>query len=926
MAVGNAESSCLRLSPSGRLLPIAESEGAESERVESAAPRRVMEAFRSSEAEGLFELAARPAGPLLSPDLAYWRDFAALYLTARCHTPVGTTSIEAVEPLSEAELMPLLLGAPPMEGAEYLGPELLRGLWSSLDEWLRAEAAKAGGLGAFLAARAPLWHQVGRVCFHLAENRKDPDFPFAFLVTYAPRLSGSDSVRYQPLSRALQEFAGEGDRKALAKLLTPIHEAAGKSPLIRELLDSKDIYHPLAWTADEAYRFLQEIPLFEESGVLVRVPDWWAKRPRPRVAVSIGSRGNGFLGAASMLDFDIGVALGEEKLSAKELKEILAGGAGLAFLKGKWVEIDPERLSEALEHWKRLKKRAGEDGISFVEGMRLLAGAPSDLAAPVDESIAQWSFVDAGSWLKKTLEGLRSPEGIELALPDAELKATLRHYQEAGLRWLWLLSRLGLGACLADDMGLGKTIQVLALLLVERRESGRSSGTKSAKASTEDARTPSLLVLPASLLANWKAEIERFAPSLRFRFVHPSMKGEEALGGSTGTKTNGTGDGEGRNLSGLDLVVTTYGMLGRQAWISDYDWNLVILDEAQAVKNPGSGQSRAVRKLRARARIALTGTPVENRLSDLWALFDFLNPGLLGTAARFKEFATALEKREGERYAPLRNLVRPYILRRLKTDRTVIADLPEKTEVRAFCGLSKAQAALYGSIVEEFAAALRDSQGIARKGLILSSLMKLKQVCNHPSQVTGDGSWEAGASGKFARLGELCEEIASRQDRVLVFTQFREMTEPLESFLAGIFGRRGLVLHGGTPVAARRKLVETFQAENGPPFFVLSLKAGGTGLNLTAASHVIHFDRWWNPAVENQATDRAFRIGQKKNVLVHKFVCRGTVEEKIDKLIEEKTALARDLLEGGADVELTGMSDEKLLATVSLDLDRARDW
>ena len=908
MTVVNAESFCLRLSPSGRLRPIAEPEGAE-----SAAPRRVLEAFRSSEAEGLFELAAHPAGSILPPDLVYWRDFAALYLTARCHTPSGTTSLEAVEPLPEAELMPLLLGAPPMEGAEYLDPGLLRGLWSSLDEWLRAEAAKAGGLGAFLAARAPLWHQVGRVCFHLAENRKDPDFPFAFLVTYAPRLSGSGSVRYQPLSRALQEFAGEGDRKALAKLLTPIHEAAGKSPLVRELLDSKDIYHPLAWTADEAYRFLREIPLFEESGVLVRVPDWWAKRPRPRVSVSLGSRGKGILGAASMLDFDIGVALGEERLSAKELKEILARGAGLVFLKGKWVEVDPERLSEALEHWKRLEKRAGEDGISFVEGMRLLAGAPPDLAASLDESIAQWSFVDAGSWLKKTLEGLRSPEGIELALPDAELKAKLRHYQEAGLRWLWLLSRLGLGACLADDMGLGKTIQVLALLLVERRESGRPPAAKTAKTSAEDARPPSILILPASLLANWKSEIERFAPSLRFRFVHPSMKGEEALDGS-------------RNLAGLDLIVTTYGMLGRQAWMPDREWNLVILDEAQAIKNPGSGQSRAVRKLRARARIALTGTPVENRLSDLWSLFDFLNPGLLGTAARFKEFAAALEKREGERYAPLRNLVRPYILRRLKTDRSVIADLPEKTEVRAFCGLSKTQAALYAEVVEDFAEALRGSQGIARKGLILSSLMKLKQVCNHPSQLSGDGGWASGESGKFARLGELCEEIASRQDRVLVFTQFREMTGPLESFLAGIFGRRGLVLHGGTPVAARRKLVESFQTEDGPPFFVLSLKAGGTGLNLTAASHVIHFDRWWNPAVENQATDRAFRIGQQKNVLVHKFVCRGTVEEKIDKLIEGKTALARDLLEGGADVELTGMSDEKLLATVSLDLDRARDW
>ncbi|HUX38347.1 MAG TPA: DEAD/DEAH box helicase [Rectinemataceae bacterium] len=920
--VAAASVSSLRLTPSGHLLPIA------GRIAEDPDVRRVMEAFELGEATGLFELVALPAAAILPPDLAYWRDFAGHYLSARCRTPRGTERVEAIEPLSDAELFPLLLGAPPMEGAEYLGPDSLRGLWLSLDEWLRAEAASAGGLGAFLAKRAPLWHQVGRVCFHLAENKKDPEYPFAFLVTYAPGLSASNKVSYQPLSRALQEFAGEGNRRALAKLLTPIHEAAGKSPLIKDLLDSKDIYHPLAWTPEEAYRFLREIPLFEESGVLVRVPDWWAKRPRPRVSVSIGSRGKGILGLESMLDFDIGVALGDEELGARELKELLAGGAGLVFLKGKWVEVDAERLSEALEHWKKLEKRAGEEGISFIEGMRLLAGASRDLAQPVDEDLAAWSFVDAGPWLKKTLEGLRSPESIEVAMPGAELKAKLRHYQEAGLRWLWLLSRLGLGACLADDMGLGKTIQVLALLLVEKRAAGKSAGKKRAKSEAGDdaaggkaATSPSLLVLPASLLANWKSEMERFAPSLAFRFIHPSMKAADTAGAATGAGPYG-----GHDFAGVDLVVTSYGMLARQSWISEREWNLLILDEAQAIKNPASGQSRAVKKLRGRARIALTGTPVENRLSDLWSLFDFLNPGLLGSVARFKDFVTALEKKDGESYAPLRGLVRPYILRRLKTDRSVIADLPEKTEVRAFCGLGKAQAALYASIVEELAAALRDSRGMARRGIILSSLMRLKQVCNHPSQLSGDGAWEPGESGKFERLGELCEEIASRQDRVLVFTQFREMTEPLESFLAGIFGRRGLVLHGGTPVARRRKLVEDFQGEDGPPFFVLSLKAGGTGLNLTAASHVIHFDRWWNPAVENQATDRAFRIGQKKNVLVHKFVCRGTVEEKIDRLIEEKTGLARDILEGGAEASLSEMSDERLLETLSLDLDRARDW
>ncbi len=914
--------SLLRLSPAGHLRPVAGITDHPSPAAQTPAVQKAMEAFISGEAAGLFGLAARPGSGDLPPELAFWRDFAARCLTERCHRPTGAAVLEPVAPLPAAEIMSLLLGAPPMEGAEYLTAEVLERLWQSLDEWIRSEAAAAGGFEAFLSARAPLWRQVGRVCFHLAENRKDPEFPFAFLATYAPRLAESSQVRYQPLAKALQEFAGERNRKALVHLLTPIHSAAGKSAIIRDLLDTNDIYHPLAWTADEAYRFLGEIPLFEESGVLVRVPDWWAKRQRPRVTVSIGSRAKGLLGATSMLDFDVAVALGDETITEKEIKEILAGGAGLFLLKGKWVEVDPDRLSEALAHWKKVEKRVGAEGISFVEGMRLLAGAPSDLASPEEESVRQWSFVDSGPWLKDTLASLRSPAAIEAALPGADLLATLRHYQESGLRWLWLLSRMGLGACLADDMGLGKTIQVLALLLLVKKESSRKSPTKSAKSSAgkiskgavKEAKNPSLLVLPASLLANWKSEMERFAPSLRARFVHPSMM----------PKGEANGDAGAGDLGDVDLIVTTYGMLLRQPWIEDVAWNLLILDEAQAIKNPGSRQTKAVKKLRARARIALTGTPVENRLSDLWSLFDFLCPGLLGSAARFKEFVAAMEKREGERYAPLRNLVGPYILRRLKTDRAVIADLPDKTEVRAFCSLTKTQAALYRSVVTDLKENLRGSQGIARKGIILSTLMKLKQVCNHPAQLSGDGDWDPQASGKFARLAEICEEIASRQDRVLVFTQFREMTAPVAAFLAGIFGREGLVLHGGTPVKERRKLVESFQEEDGPPFFVLSLKAGGTGLNLTAASHVIHFDRWWNPAVENQATDRAFRIGQKKNVLVHKFVCQGTVEEKIDELIGEKSALARDLLEGGAEVMLTGMTDAQLLATVSLDLDRAQ--
>ena len=380
----------------------------------------------------------------------------------------------------------------------------------------------------------------------------------------------------------------------------------------------------------------------------------------------------------------------------------------------------------------------------------------------------------------------------------------------------------------------------------------------------------------------------------------------------------------GKALKNADVVLTTYGMLQRQSWLLDVEWRLAVLDEAQAIKNPAARQTKTVKKLQAETRIALTGTPVENRLGDLWSLFDFLCPGLLGTQQKFKRFVKSLDVRTHDRYAPLRRLVGPYILRRLKTDKRVIADLPEKTEVRAYCGLSKRQAAIYTKLVDELADALDGLDGIRRRGLVLAYLMRFKQLCNHPSQLLGDGDFAPDDSGKFKRLAEICDEIASRQEKTLVFTQFREMTEPLSEFLSRTFARSGLVLHGGTPVKGRQKLIDEFQRDAGPPFFVLSLKAGGTGLNLTAASHVIHFDRWWNPAVENQATDRAFRIGQKRNVLVHKFVCQGTIEEKIDALIEEKTQLADDLLKGGAEKTLTEMNDAELIELVSLDVDRVK--
>ncbi len=891
----------LIIAPSGRLM-LAESSAASEAAAELAQP--LVTAFAASPAHGLLHLATKELQTRLSPALEYVRSFACTYLTQLCQTQ-GHEATNELPPLpapSAAELATWVLQAPPMTGLEYLREETLAGWWADLDALVRGEIREhKGGAQAYLSDKNPLWRFVGRVTLHLAENKRDPENPFAFLATYVSRLSPQGRVQHEPLARALQQYAGARNRQALLSLLVPLQRAAERSTLIKELVDSGDVYHPLAWSPREAHRFLQDIPLFEESGLIVRVPDWWKpyRPPRATVDVRIDGRRGSLLGASALLEFSIGVALDGEPLSEAEIQQLLASAGGLVQLKGKWVELDRAKLAEALAHWQTVASRARAGGLSFFEGMRLLAGAGLERdTAVLPESTREWTGLAAGPGLEAMLNRLASHDARQIPSPPG-LRAELRPYQRSGLSWLHFLTQLGLGACLADDMGLGKTVQVIALLLALKDE--ERPGEKPA---------PSLLVVPASLIANWKAEIERFAPALTYVIAHPSERpaGKEDLSAE--------------DIADCDLVITTYGMLGRQPWLRERDWRLAILDEAQAIKNAGTRQARAAKELRAASRIALTGTPVENRLSDLWSLFDFLNPGLLGSAKAFAGLVKKMEAPPKPSYQPLRTLVGPYILRRLKTDKRVIADLPDKTEVKAYCGLSRQQAALYEQTVRDLEAKLETMDGIQRRGLVLAQLMRLKQICNHPAQALGTGDYDAKHSGKLQRLAELAEELAQRQEKALVFTQFREMAEPLACFLEGVFGRPGLVLHGGTAVARRRELVERFQREDGPPFFVLSVKAGGTGLNLTAASQVIHFDRWWNPAVEDQATDRAFRIGQKRNVLVHKFVCRGTVEERIDALIAEKSGLMRDVVEGGERL-LTEMANDELLRFVALDVHKA---
>jgi hypothetical protein len=814
-------------------------------------------------------------------DLAFGRGFARAVLRAVAAAP----DVEAmrVEPAA-GELAAWALAADTVPALHGAREHVLAAAWREVAAAVATELHYGELPQAEYLQRHGVDPEVGRLYFHLAERTGDERRPFGFMATMASVRGADGRALHVPLAAAVSERGG--DRAAQRRLLAPLDRAARRDATVRALVASHEVFHAVAWTAAEAHALLQATPALEACGIRVRAPAWaQAAAVRPQVEVAVGSGAPGSLGLGALLDFKLKYFIGDDELTAEEWAGLVRGAAGLHRLRGRWVALDPARHAELLRQWEAAEALARRGEVGFVEGVRMLAGLAREGAA---ERVPAWTVVRPGPWLARTLADLQDPRGSAEADPGPALHGVLRPYQRDGVAWLWLLSRLGIGGCLADDMGLGKTIQVIALLLLLRRHGVAG---------------PNLIVLPASLLGNWRAELARFGPDLRVHAAH-----------------RGAGDGDAApDLATVDVVLTTYATLLRMPWAQAQAWGLVVLDEAQAIKNPGTQQTHAVKRLRSRHRLILTGTPVENSLADLWSLFDFSNPGLLGGAAEFKAFCRRLG-REHDGMQPLRALVRPYLLRRLKTDRRVIADLPDKSELQVYCGLTRVQAALYAKAVESLAREVAEATGMRRRGLILTYLMRFKQICNHPSHYSGDGKWVARDSAKFMRLAELCGPIAEAGEKLLVFTQFREMCQPLADALARSFGRAGLVLHGGTPVVRRAALVAEFQADAGPPFMVLSLKAGGTGLNLTAAAHVVHFDRWWNPAVENQATDRAYRIGQHKNVLVHKFVCRGTLEERIDAMLRGKQGLADGVLADAGEPRLTELDTPELLRIVSLDL------
>ncbi len=641
--------------------------------------------------------------------------------------------------------------------------------------------------------------------------------------------------------------------------------------------------------ADGAYHFLSvAAPLLDEAGFGVQLPSWWDRRRKIGLAVSASTPVDGVVetarrfGRDQLVDFRWELAVGDDTLTDDEIAVLAQTKAPLIRMRGQWVAVDPEQLRRGMEFLQR--NPSGQ--ASAAEILALAARHPDEADTPLEIT-----SVRAGGWLGDLLNGAAA-QTITPIQPPADFNATLRPYQQRGLSWLSFLSRLGLGSCLADDMGLGKTVQLLALEAAERHDQPETA--------------PTLLLCPMSLVGNWQRESAKFAPALRVYAHH----------GPTRLR----GDALSELLGEVDLVVTTYGTATRDMdELADYRWNRVVLDEAQAIKNSLSRGSKAVRRLEADHRVALTGTPVENRLAEMWSIMDFLNPGVLGSSQAFRaRYAVPVEKYgQTEPAERLRKITRPYILRRLKTDPTIIDDLPEKIEIKQYCRLTTEQASLYQSIVDEMMEKIESSDGIQRRGNVLAAMTKLKQVCNHPAQLLHDLSPIGSRSGKVIRLEEVLEEILAEGDRVLCFTQFTEFGEMMVSHLATRFGQEVAYLHGGTPKKRRDEMVARFQSGDGPSVFLLSLKAGGTGLNLTAANHVIHLDRWWNPAVENQATDRAFRIGQKRTVQVRKFVCTGTLEEKIDDMIEQKRALA-DLVVGDGESWLTELSTTDLRALFTL--------
>ncbi len=825
---------------------------------------------------------------------------------AKAMPPACRAIGETLPNLAAAEVLREFIAFTVDQLVRGLVPEKPRKQFDSIhDGWLHALRSATGAMTGSdnevsqLAAQVREWRAPitateaapFRLCFRLDEPPEE-DRRQTWHVRYL--LQGRDDPSLHV--PAADVWAGKArvihtDPKPI--LLAGLGQSANLSPDVDASLKTASPTG-FTFTTDGAHRFLNETAwLLEQAGFGVLLPAWWtghATKQKLEVTAKVKSppmSGGGGLSLEDLVEFRWAVAIGDEELTLKELEELAKQKASLVRLRGKWVQVNAEDIRAAIE---LLKKKPAK--LAARDVMKLALGiAPDGTPLPTRGATAT-------GWIEHFLKELTTSTFTELE-PPAGLKATLRPYQVRGYSWLAFLRRWGLGACLADDMGLGKTVQTLSLLLRDR-----DSGVKQ----------PVLLVCPMSVVGNWSREAARFAPELSLVIHHgPNRAKTKAALKKTTAKAA--------------VVLTSYGLLARDRELFEaLKWSGVILDEAQTIKNSNTKTAQAARAMTSDYRVALTGTPVENHVGDLWALGQFLNPGLLGSAAAFRrDFFTPIQRHQDtEAMERLKRLTGPFLLRRLKTDPTVISDLPAKIETTEFCTLTREQASLYAAVVNELDKDISGAEGIQRKGMVLGALSKLKQVCNHPAQFLGDRSAIPNRSGKLARLTEMLEELLDAGDKALVFTQFTEMGDIIRSHLQETFAREVLFLHGGTSRKQRDAMVQRFQSADGPPVFLLSLKAGGTGLNLTAATHVFHFDRWWNPAVETQATDRAFRIGQTRTVQVHAFVCSGTLEEKIDEMLTRKRGVAAKVV-GTGEGWLTELGDDQLREVLALRPDAVED-
>lgn len=831
------------------------------------------ESFKKDKYLALYELGFENNLKGLTPSAFYLYQLSLKFIELLSNRPELEVAREDTKVEASSEDLEYLMSIIPFAiGTEFIDEKWIQNIFQHLNSQFRWDMKSyKGTVQMYLQEKSQDLKVAKRIYFHLVENEEDIDFPFAFLATYATK-DKENRIVHMPLKHALVEY--KNDQEQLLNLLSCLNVVAQKNTLIAQYMETGDLFHPIKLTSKEAYSLLKSVPDIEACGIKCRVPNWWKKKySSVKINVNIGNTKPSMFGFDSILSLQPSLIVNGHALTKKEISELLKMEEGLAWLKGQWVEINHNKLQQLLEQMKQY------DGtITLKEALTKTYMSNDDI--DVDMGIQ----ISNGKWLRDILSKLKNSSKIKSKAQPKYLNATLRPYQKSGYNWLNQMNDLGFGACLADDMGLGKTLQVISFLekMYEKKKDGHV-----------------LLIVPASLLGNWSKEIDRFAPKMPYYILHGK-----------------------NNIVHEDtfITITTYGMALRNVFLQERVWDCLILDEAQAIKNPATKQTRAIKKIPSHMRIAMTGTPIENDLSNLWSLFDFLNKGLLGSASDFKEYAKKVQAYP-EYMTKLKMMVSPFILRRLKTDKTIISDLPDKMEITEHVDLSKRQVVLYRKEVDKAEQKILESTGLQRRGIVIALLTKLKQICNHPDQFIHDTNYNPKDSGKYAMLKELCETIYEKRERVLVFTQYKEMCEPLSQYLESIFHKKGYIIHGGIPAKKRTEIVEKFNDENTyVPYIVLSLRAAGTGLNLTAANHVIHFDRWWNPAVENQASDRAYRIGQTKEVFVHKLISNGTIEEKIDKLIESKQELANSILASSQEKWITELDTNELMDLLRLDV------